>query len=212
MVLMFSPKNTTKRHTVEISQQVTLNNQSQETQLSFKYHHIMASVTKLIPSVMSINLLLKNQRQISLNMLIMTKRFSDILLDSTQRSQRTLIEDLSFLSIWLMTPFPFSNQLRRILVSLKDHSQREESIKMLTRVWNSLLQVNFLSVEILKSMVTTSICQDVTITLPSISLHTHTDFAQSNFNKVINVKTLFLCFIYLKQFKFCFFESFFKNI
>ena len=190
MVLMYSLKNTFKRHTVETSQQVTSNNQNQETQQSFKYHHIMVSVTKSILSVMSINLLLKNQRQISLNMLIMTKRFSDILLDSTQRSQRTLTEDLSFLSTQLMTQFPFSNQPRRILVSSKDHSQREESIRMLTRVWNSLLQVSFQSVEILKSMVTTSICQAVMIILPSISLLILTDSGK-NIDKVIKCKKLF---------------------
>ena len=191
MVLMFSPKNITKSLTVETSQQVILNNQNQETQQSYKSHHIMVSVTKLILSVMSINLLLKNQRQTSLNMLIMTKRFSDILLDSTQRSQRMLTEDLSFPSIWLTTQFPFSNQLRRILVLLKDHSQREESIRMLTKAWSSLLQVSFQSVEILKSMVTTSICQVVTTIPPNILQLILTDNANHNFDKVIKCKKLF---------------------
>lgn len=189
MELMFSPKIITRTLTIETSQQVISSNQNQETQQLSKSHHIMVSEMKSILLVTSTNLLLKNLRQISLNMLIMTKKFSDILLDSTQKSQRTLTEDLSFLSIQLTIRFPFSNLLRRILVSLKDHSSREESTRMLTRVWSSLLLVNFQSVEILKSMDTTSTCWDVMITQLNTLLLTLTD--QQTLIKCF-IKTLFL--------------------
>ena len=176
MVLINLLKTTTKILTKDPSLQVILNNQSQETLLLFRFHLIMVLVTKLILQVMSISLLLKNQRQISLNMQIMTKRFSDILLDSTQKSQRMLIEDSLFHSTQLTIQFPFSNLLRRILVLSKDHSWREESTRMLIRVWSSSLQPNFQLVEILKSMVITSIFQDVMIILPSTLLLILTDY------------------------------------
>ena len=189
MVLMFSPKIITRTLTVEISQQVISNNQNLETQQSSKSHHIMALEMKSILLVTSTNLLLKNLRQISLNMLIMTKKFSDILLDSIQKSLRMSIVDLSFHSIQLTIQFPSSNQLKRIQVLSKDHSSREESIRMLTRVWSSLLQVNFQSVEILKSMVTISTCWDVMITQLNTLLLTLTD--QQTLIKYF-IKTLFL--------------------
>ena len=52
----------------------------------------------------------------------MTRRSSDTLPDSTPRPQKTSTEDSSSHSTWPMTPSPSSNQPKRTLVSLRDHS------------------------------------------------------------------------------------------
>lgn len=170
-----SPKTIILLNIIDTSQLVKLNNQNQEIQLLSKFHHITVSETRSIPLVMFINSLLRSQKLISLSMLITIKRFSDIPLDSTQRSQRTLIEDLLSHSISPMIPFQSSNQPKRTPVSLKVHSSREESTRTLTTTCYSLLQVTSQSAVILRSTVTISTCLDVTTTLPSTSLPTHTN-------------------------------------
>jgi len=94
-VLMFILKITSCRNTAGTSQSAQSANQHQETLSLSKYHHIMASVMKSIPLVTCTISCLRNQRLISSSTSITIKKFSDIQLVSTQKSQRMLIEDSS---------------------------------------------------------------------------------------------------------------------
>merc|ERR1711935_428302 len=73
----------------------------------------MASVMKSIPLVTCTTLCPRNQRLISSSMSTMIKKFSDIQLVSTQKSQRMLIEDSSSHSTWLTILSQSLSQHRR---------------------------------------------------------------------------------------------------
>lgn len=107
-----------------------LNILNQESQSPFKSHLIMDLEMKSIPLVMYSNFCLINQREISSNMLIMIKRFSVSLLDSTLESLKMLIEGSLFPSICLTTLFQSSSQLKRTLALLKANSWKEENTRM----------------------------------------------------------------------------------
>lgn len=117
--LISSHKSSTNRNTTSSSISAILSTLSQENPSQFKSHPTMDLEMKLIHSDMSSNSCQINQREISSSMLIMTKKYWDLLLDSIQESQKTLIEDLLFHSSYQMIPFLSLNLLKRTLVLLK---------------------------------------------------------------------------------------------
>ena len=134
-------------------------------------------------------------------MLIMTRRFSDIPLDSTLKSQRMLIEDSLSHSTWLMTPSPSSSQHRRTLVSLKDHSLREGSTRTLIRTTSSSPHQNYQSVVTSRSTDTTSTSSAAMNTLlntspltPSSEKDDEYIFEYSNHVKIANLPMKRPCF------------------
>ena len=136
---------------------------------SCRFHHTMVSVMRSTLSVMCMILFQRSQRSTSSSMSIMTRRFSDILQDSTPRCLKTSIAVSSSPSTLLTTPSPSSSQHRRTPVLLRDLSWREESTRMSIRATISSYHRTSQLVETSESMVTTSISSVATSTQPSTS-------------------------------------------
>lgn len=151
-----------------ICHQEILKSQHQEMLLLFKFHHIMDLVMRLILLAMSMTLSLRNQKLTSSNSQTMTRKSLDIQQDSILRHQKMQTVVSLYHSTLLMILFQSLSQPRRTPVLLRDLSQREESIRMQTRIWSSLLLLISQLVEISKSIVTISILLDVMTTPLSI--------------------------------------------